>query len=101
MKNNFFRVSFDDKDVRKNILNIDWPYIYMGSETVLKAGSRIPLRAYNAAGAASVHWTFDGKGISAGPDGYYEIVSEGVLKAHITWDDGSTDVLMKEMILSE
>ena len=80
---------------------VDWPYIYMGSETELKVGSRIPLRAYNAAGAASVHWTFEGKGISTGPDGYYEILSEGTLKAHITWDDGSTDVLMKEIIISE
>ena len=80
---------------------VDWPYIYMGSETELKVGSRIPLRAYNAAGAASVHWTFEGKGISIGPDGYYEILSEGTLKAHITWADGSTDVLMKEIIISE
>jgi len=28
MNNNFFKVLFDVNDVRKNILNIDWPYIY-------------------------------------------------------------------------
>ena len=80
---------------------VEWPYIYISSDSSFKKGGKIALKAYNAAGAASIHWTFNGKGISAGPDGYYEIVSEGVLKAHITWDDGSTDVLMKEMILSE
>ena len=80
---------------------VEWPYIYISSDTSLKTGSRIALKAYNTADAASVHWTFNGKGISAGPDGYYEIVSDGVLKAHITWDDGSTDVLMKEIIISE
>ena len=80
---------------------VDWPYIYLGSDSSFKPGSRIPLKAYNTADAVSVHWTFNGKGISAGPDGYYEIVSGGVLKAHITWDDGSTDVLMKEIMISE
>lgn len=90
-------VSFMTK--KKPVVN--WPYIYMGKEGILKKGSRIPLRAYNTKDAAAVHWTFNGKGISTGPDGYYVILSSGVLKAHITWDDGSTDVLMKEIILSE
>ena len=80
---------------------VDWPYIYMGQEKTLKVGSKIPLRTYNTSEAASIHWTFDGKGISVGPDGYYEIRSKGVLKAYITWDDGSTDVLLKDIILSE
>lgn len=80
---------------------VDWPYIYMGTQDTLKKGSRIPLRAYNTSEAAAIHWTFNGKGISTGPDGYYVISSDGVLKAHILWDDGSTDVLMKEITLSE
>lgn len=84
---------------------VEWPYIYMGSEAGddgrFRKGSRIPLRLYNASEAASVHWTFNGKGISVGGDGYYTLEGAGVLKAHITWDDGSTDVLMKEIILSE
>lgn len=84
---------------------VDWPYIYMGTEAGadgrFKVGSRIPLRAYNVSDAASVHWTFEGKGISIAEDGYFTITSNGVLKAHVTWDDGSTDVLMKEIIIAE
>lgn len=84
---------------------VEWPYIYMGSEAgadgTFKTGSRIPLKAYNASEAVSIHWTFDGKDICIGPDGYYAISSGGVLKAHITWDDGSTDILMKDIIISE
>ncbi len=84
---------------------VDWPYIYMGTQAqadgTFKSGSKIPLRAYNTSDAASVHWTLDGKGIGIGEDGFYTLTSGGVLKAHITWDDGSTDVLMKEIIMSE
>lgn len=80
---------------------VEWPYIYIGSDNMFKAGRKIALKAYNTSDAASVRWTFNGKGISAGPDGYYEIVSGGELKAYVTWEDGSTDVLMKEIILSE
>ena len=72
-----------------------------GADGRFKVGSRIPLRAYNVTDAASVHWTFEGKGISIAEDGYFTITSNGVLKAHVTWDDGSTDVLMKEIIIAE
>ena len=84
---------------------VDWPYMYMGTQAqddgTFKSGSKIPLRVYNASGAASVHWTLEGKGICIGEDGFYTLSSGGILKAHITWDDGSTDVLMKEIIMSE
>ena len=79
--------------------------MYMGTQEqddgTFKSGSKIPLRVYNASGAASVHWTLEGKGICIGEDGFYTLSSGGILKAHITWDDGSTDVLMKEIIMSE
>lgn len=80
---------------------VEWPYIYIGSGTSLNVGSRIPLWTYNTAAAASIDWKFNGKSISTGPDGYHEIVSGGILKAEVKWKDGSTDVLMKEIILSE
>lgn len=84
---------------------VDWPYMYMGTQAqddgTFKSGSKIPLRVYNASGAASVHWTLEGKGIYIGEDGFYTLSSGGILKAHITWDDGSTDVLMKEIIMNE
>lgn len=84
---------------------VEWPYIHMGQTAQpdgrFKAGSRIPLRVYNASEAVSVHWTLDGKGIGVAGDGYYTVTSGGILKAHITWDDGSTDILMKEIIMTE
>lgn len=82
---------------------VRWPYIYMGAEADegLKVGSRIPLRVYNASDAATIYWTLDGKGIRIGKDGYYTLTSGGTLKAHLTWNDGRTEVLLKEIILSE
>lgn len=84
---------------------VEWPYIYMGTEGeedgTFKVGSRIPLRAYNTSSAVSVFWTFDGKPVSRTSDGYFTIPSSGILKALITWEDGSTDILMKEITISE
>lgn len=80
------------------------PYIYMGSVSrgergKIQRGSHIPLRVCNAPDVVRVTWTFDGKAISCNSDGYYEILSEGTLKAVALHEDGSTDIIVKKIVL--
>ncbi|MBR1576821.1 MAG: M6 family metalloprotease domain-containing protein [Bacteroidales bacterium] len=77
------------------------PYIHMGSsarrnvEASMK--NKIPLRVMNAKGATGVAWTLNGRSISVGKDGYYEIRSGGTLKAVVDYDDGTQDIIVREV----
>jgi hypothetical protein len=62
--------------------------------------SRIPLRVNNATDAEEIRWTFDGKAVDS-KDGYFTITEAGELKAYVTWKDGSTEVIMKEIVIAE
>lgn len=82
------------------------PYIYLkGIERYedgsFPAGTGLPLRLYNALTAEEVRWTYDGKEVEAGSSGYFVPQASGVLKAYVVWPDGSTEVIMKEIIISE
>ena len=79
-----------------------YPYIYLdsaarASDGVITAGSKIPLRLRNAVGATSVKWTFDGTQVAVGGDCWFEISRSGVLKAEVTFSDGSKDVIVKKI----
>jgi hypothetical protein len=79
------------------------PYIHMGSSARRNAGTstknRIPLRVMNAQGATQVAWTFNGRSITTAPDGYYEIRSSGTLKATVTYQDQTQDVIAREVVV--
>lgn len=79
------------------------PYIHMGSSARRNAGTstknRIPLRVMNAQGATQVAWTFNGRSITTSPDGYYEIRSSGTLKATVTYQDQTQDVIVREVVV--
>ncbi len=82
-----------------------WPYIYHGSMTrnsdgSLEAGAKCPLRVYGAAGAAEIRWEFNGKPIKREGDGYFTFKESGTLQATVFWEDGSTDKVMKNIIIS-
>lgn len=84
--------------------SVKWPFIYTGSfpagsEGAIPVMSKIPLRVYNATDAAEIIWTFNRKQIKPGGDGYFQIKEKGTLKAHITWKDGSEEIIMKEIIV--
>ena len=83
---------------------VDWPFIYMNGvvknvDGSLPAGSKLPLRVYNAGEAAEIRWEFDDREIRPEGDGYFTVSRSGILKAYIIWDDGSQDILMKEIII--
>lgn len=78
------------------------PYIYLknvkrNQDGTFPAGARIPLRVFNAVGAEKVDWTYDGKHVTTGPDGYFHLEKSGTLKATACWEDGSEDVIIKEI----
>ncbi len=90
----------------KRAPSVKWPYIWFGSaernsDGSFVSGARIPLRVYNAAHAAEIRWFFNGSMISHDGDGYHTLTGSGTLKAVISWEDGSSDILMKEIIIRQ
>ena len=82
-----------------------WPYMHFGktrrnSNGTFLHDSRIPLKLINAQDAADIRWTFNDKEIQAEADHYYSLTSDGTLKAYITWEDGSEDIVVKEITLA-
>lgn len=78
------------------------PYIYVSDASRNSAGkftvcTKIPLRVYNLRNAKSVSWYWDGSGITAGKDGYLELTKDGILKAVVTYKDGSEEIFIKKI----
>ena len=46
-----------------------------------------------------MRWSLNGKPISVSSDGYYYIKEEGTLKAEVSYEDGSKDIIVKEIKL--
>lgn len=80
------------------------PYIMLGEaarneDGTIARGSRIPLRLNNAPQYESIRWFFDNREISPDPTGYYTIRESGTLKAAVRYTDGTTDIIIKELIV--
>ncbi|MCQ2180446.1 MAG: hypothetical protein MJY50_00075 [Bacteroidales bacterium] len=78
------------------------PFIMMDSpgrrdDGTFESLSSIHLRVRNVPDAVSTVWTFEGKEISAGPDGLWIIPGSGTLKAKVTCKDGSEDIIVKKI----
>lgn len=82
--------------------SVRWPYIFFGNTRRNSNGtflydSKIPLKVYNASHARQITWTFNDKEISAEGNNYFSLPGSGILKVHIIWEDGSEEILMKEI----
>ena len=77
--------------------SFDYPYIYMENVDV----NRLPLKVFNAEGAEEIQWKFNGVQISRDKDFYYRPKSSGTLTAYVYWTDGSMDVIIKEIKLTD
>lgn len=78
------------------------PFIYLNDtprndDGSFPRGSAIPLRVNGAPYAKSVEWMFNGRQIKTGTDGYYKLSESGILKTVVTNDDGSTEIIIKEV----
>ena len=81
-----------------------YPYIYLkdverGSGGTFAPNAPLSLRVYNAPDAREVTWSFEGKPVRPGKDGYYHLAGSGLLKAVITYPDGSIDIITKQVIV--
>ena len=87
-----------------SVKNKAYPYIWLDSaartsDGQFVAGSRIPLRVWNATAATGIKWFFNGSSIAMPKGGWYEVKRSGVLAAEVTWEDGSTDVVFKNIVV--
>ena len=89
-------VSFTTKSARKGVR----PFIYLNVPGRLADGSfladtGLPLRVYNAYEAQKVEWFFNDESISAA--GFWYLRTNGTLKAKVWYQDGSYDVIVKQL----
>lgn len=82
----------------KRVPAVSWPYIYM-TDSVFKAGKGIALHVVNAEG--EVTWEYDGRELDPAKDYHFYPQTDGILKAIVTRDDGSHDIIIKEIELTE
>ena len=47
-----------------------------------------------------MNWTFDGSPVAVGADGWYTVTRSGALKAVVTYPDGTTDVMLKNIVVN-
>lgn len=78
------------------------PYIILNEASrnedgSIMKGSRIPLRVNNISEYDSIDWYFDGRTVSTDADGRYTISSSGTLKAIVRYNDGTSDIIIKEI----
>ena len=91
--------SFTTRIFRKGIFR----FIYLGdagrnADGSFKPGTSIPLVVYNSVNEEVV-WSFNGRQISAGPDGLWEIPDSGTLRAEVSTAEGSKEIIEKEIVL--
>ena len=85
---------------------IDCPYIYLvnvkrAEEGTFPMGAKLPLKLFNAHKAKEIRWTFNGSPIEVEADCYYTVTCKGTLRAHVLWEDGSEEIVLKEINIGE
>ncbi len=80
-----------------------YAYIYFttpaNDDGSFTTGTKAPLRVWNATDAYSVEWTLGSSSIEVGADGYYEMNNTGTLKATITYEDGTKEMITRRIAL--
>ena len=71
------------------------------TDNTFPAGTRLPLLIYGAQDTEEIKWYFNDMPIVREGDMQYTLKSGGTLKAVICYSDGSTDIICKEIIISE
>ena len=82
------------------------PFIYFTGGVRNKDGSfikgaRFPLYVHNATDAEEIRWYFNDCPALTDSDGFFTITTDGTLRAEVTWADGTTDVIVKELTVKE
>ena len=85
---------------------VQWPYIFVGKNKTREDGSfaegtKIALMVYNASQAEEIRWTFNDEEIAPEGDGYFTLENSGTLRAHVSWEDGSEDIIQKKINITD
>lgn len=64
-------------------------------------GSKCPLYVYNSSDAERVEWYFNGDEADTDENGFFTIDREGELRAALRYADGSSDMIVKEIIFEK
>ena len=81
-----------------------YPFIYLNnakrnSDGSFQAGADIPLVVFNHDNAIRTEWFMDGRSIIPDRSGYYRLTRSCTIRAKITYVDGATDIIEKEIRL--
>ena len=96
------RFSVNGSFVTKAYREGTYPYIYLNQiqrnvDGSFPAGSKIPLRVFNATEVEEVRWSLDGKRIEPEADGNFTLRRSGRLAAQILHTDGTSETIFKEI----
>lgn len=80
------------------------PFIFLSDEDRNEDGSfiqgaRIPLRVFNVPDSERTEWYFDNVRIVPGHDSRFTLHNSGTLKAIVFQSNGSTDIIIKEIVV--
>lgn len=64
-------------------------------------GARFPLYVYNATQAKEIKWYFNNGPARTDSEGLFTLSGNGTLRAEVTWEDGTADVIVKELTIRE
>lgn len=64
-------------------------------------GSNCPLYVYNSSNAEEVEWFFNGEMVYTDENGFFTIDKEGELRAVLHYSDGSSDMIVKEIVFEK
>ena len=81
-----------------------YPYIYLHSATrnvdgTFPPGSKLPLRVFNATDVQEVRWSLDGIPLVPEADGGFTLQRGGTLRAQIIHSDGTSETIVKEIVV--
>lgn len=105
------RIRFESNDLAGNILNtqiltkrsptVTWPYFYIPTGNNINRSEGFIAHVVNTSEATAYEWYLDGKPLSASEGGLVFPTHSGNLSCVVTWEDGSTDTIVKEITVSE
>ena len=79
--------------------DVTWPYLYITDNARAAATTGIPLHVVNASEAAAIEWTFNDSPLQQPDDWFFRPDRSGTLQVEIIWEDGSSDIIIKRIIL--